>query len=578
MLAFDPDLVRAVRLMVPYGRRLLLVLAISLLSTLVSLYLPLLSRDFVDEALLGRDIRSLYGIVGRFGAITVASFALNIISGLRYTRVSAEILFDMRLEMYRHLQRLSPRFYARTRIGDIMSRINNDVGEIQRIAAETALAWVGNVLFLVGTVGMLAWLDVRMFVLTALATPLSLWALAIYRRRLENHVADVRQRSADIGSFLIQSVHAMKLTVNVNAQEREVDRFRHHNQAFIRSLMSMQLLTYLSGGLPGLILSASTGVVFLYGGIHVIDGSLTMGTFVAFMAYQMRFLAPMQALMGLWANLATARVSFRRVAEILDVPVEVAESPDAIPMPRVRGDVAFRHVTLTFDRGSPVLDDVSFEVRPGEVVAIVGPSGSGKSTIADLLLRNLDPDAGAVTLDGCDLRDLRLEDIHRHIAVVEQDPILLHATVAENIRYGRPEATLDEVRRAARLAALDTFVASLPQGYETVVGERGMALSAGERQRLATARAFLRDSPVLILDEPTAALDVLSERAVVAGYEASRRHRTTIVITHRLDVASRADRVIVLSGAPLIDDRAPGAVVAAGGALTVRRPAPVHVQ
>ena len=566
--------------MMPYWRRLALVLGISLLSTVVSLYLPLLSRDFVDGALLGRDMASLQAVVIRFGIITIASFALNIISGLRYTRVSAEILFDMRLEMYRHLQRLSPRFYARTRIGDIMSRINNDIGEIQRVAAETALAWVGNVLFLAGTVVMLAYLDLGMFLLTAASAPLSLWALTRYRKRLEGEVADVRQKSADIGSFLIETVQAMKLIVNVNAQEREITRFRDRNQAFIRSLMSMHLLTYLSGGLPGLILSAGTGVVFMYGGISVIKGTLTMGTFVAFMAYQMRFLAPLQALMGLYANFATARVSFRRVAAILDVPIEVEEMPHALPLPEAHGAVQFRNVTLTFDRGAPVLEDVSFIVRPGEVVAIVGPSGSGKSTIADLLLRNLDPDAGGVSLDGFDLKQLRLSDIRNHVAVVEQEPVLLHATIAEIIRYGNPSATDEDVERAARQAAIDSFIDRLPERYQTLVGERGMALSAGERQRIATARAFLRNPAVLIMDEPTASLDPISERAVVAGYEAVMRGRTTIVITHRLDLASRADRVIVLSGSRIVEDGPPGELSMAGGRFAALFPAsiPAHVQ
>jgi ATP-binding cassette subfamily B protein len=564
-MTLDRDVHRAIRLLVPYWRRLALVVVISLLSTIASLYLPLLSRDFVDHALIGRDVASLKAVVLRFGAITIASFALNVISGLRYTRVSAEILFDMRLEMYRHLQQLSPRFYARTRVGDIMSRINNDIGEIQRVAAETALAWVGNVLFLIGTVAMLAWLDAGMFVMTALSAPLSIWALTRYRKRLELCVADVRQRSSDIGSFLIETIQGMRLIVNVNAQAREVDRFRERNAAFIRALMSMQLLTYLSGGLPGLILSAGTGVVFLYGGLKVIEGTLSLGTFVAFMAYQMRFMSPLQALMGLYANLATARVSFRRVSEILDVPVEVKELPSARPLPAVRGEIVFEDVTLSFDRGGPVLDGVSFTAKAGEVIAIVGPSGSGKSTIADLLLRSLDPDRGAIRLDGHDLRSLRLVDIRNHIAVVEQDPVLLHASIGENIRYGRVSASDMEVRLAARQAALEPFIASLPDGYDTIVGERGTALSAGERQRLATARAFLRNPSVLLLDEPTASLDPGSEQQIVAGYEAVMRGRTTIVITHRADLASRADRVLVLSGSRIVEDGSPLTLSGTGG-------------
>src|SRR6266550_1107874 len=213
MSVLDPDLRRALRFIVPYWRRLALVLALSVASTALSLYLPLLSRDFFDRALIGKDVATLIRVVLLFTLVSILSFIVNLVSGLRYTRVSADILFDMRLEMYRHLQRLSPRFYVRTRLGDILSRINNDVGEIQRIAAETALAWVGNVLFLAGTVAMLAWLDLRLFLATAAVTPLGVWALAHYRSKLEASVAIVRQRSADIGSFLIETLQAMKLVV-----------------------------------------------------------------------------------------------------------------------------------------------------------------------------------------------------------------------------------------------------------------------------------------------------------------------------------------------------------------------------
>ena len=540
----DRDFGRALRFIVPYWRRLALVLALSVASTALSLYLPLLSRDFFDRALIGRDLTTLVRVVVLFVAVSVASFFVNVASGLRYTRVSADILFDMRLEMYRHLQRLSPRFYARTRMGDIMSRINNDIGEIQRIAAETALAWVGNVLFLAGTVVMLAWIDVRLFALTLVTVPLGTWALARYRRRLEGEIGTLRQRSADIGTFLIETLQATRLVVASNAQDREVGRFRERNTAFVRALMSMQLLSYLSGGLPGLILAAGTGAVFVYGGVRVIEGSITVGTFVAFMAYQVRFMPPLQALMGMYANLATVRVSLRRVSEILDEPVEVDDPADAPPLPAVAGDITFDNVTVSFGRGGPVLQHVSFDVRAGETVAIVGPSGSGKSTIADLLLRLIDPDEGCVRIDGRDVRTVALADLRSRVALVEQEPCILHASIAENIRYARPGATDAEVAEAARQAALGAFVDALPQRFDTVVGERGTALSAGERQRIAIARALLRNPDVLVLDEPSAALDPASERQIADGYESVMHGRTTIVITHRLDLAARADRLI----------------------------------
>jgi ATP-binding cassette, subfamily B, bacterial len=528
---------------------------------------PLLSRDFFDRALIGRDAAYLIRIALTFAAVTALSFALNMISGLRYTRVSADILFDMRLEMYRHLQRMSPRFYARMRMGELMSRINNDIGEIQRVAAEVALAWVGNGLFLVGTTVMLAWLDLRLFLLTAMTAPLALVALVHYRRRLEGEISVMRERSADIGSFLIETLQAMKLVVTSNAQQQEADRFGRKNQAFITALMSMQRLSYLSGGLPGLVLSGVTGAVFVYGGLRVIEGTLSIGTFIAFMAYKMRFLPALEALMGLYASVATARVSLRRVSEILETSIDVTERSNAVVLSDAKGEIAFENVTLAFDREMPVVDRLSFTVRPGEVLAIVGPSGSGKSTIADLAVRLLDPDAGLVRLDGIDLRALRLADIRRTIAVVDQSPCLLHASIADNIRYARPDATDAEVIEAARRAALDTFVSRLPAGYDTVVGERGAALSAGERQRIATARAFLTDPRVLVLDEPTAALDPITEQDLMSGLGTVMRDRTTIVITHRVEVARRADHVLVLDQAKVIEEGVPATLASQQGAF-----------
>ncbi len=544
---------RAFRYIVPYWPSLALVLVLSLASTALALYLPYLTKDLVDRALLGRDADALRRVVLLFVAAGVASFAINVVSGLRYTEASARILFDMRLALYEHLQRLSPQYYARTRLGDIVSRINNDIGEIQRVVAEAALAWVGNILFLAGTVFMLAWLDLRLFAVAVVVVPLSLGALVFYRRRLEARVRVLRERSADIGSFLIETLQAMRIIVASNAQRRETDRFRRLNDRFIDALLSMQRATYLSGGLPGLLLSIGTAAVFLYGGGRVIEGSLSLGTFAAFMAYQMRLMAPIQALMGLYAGIATARVSWQRVAEILDAAPEVGDRPDAVPVPSVRGEVQLNAVSFSYDRGMRVLDGANLRVVPGEAVAIVGSSGTGKSTIADLLLRLIDPDEGEVLLDGRDLRTMKLEDVRRHVVLLEQTPFVFHATIAENIRYARPGASMEDVRAAAQAAGLADAVRAWPDGLDTTVGERGLALSAGERQRVAIARALLANPAVLVLDEPPAALDPETERVVAEGFETFMRGRTTIVITHRRELASRATRVVVLDGARLAE-------------------------
>jgi ATP-binding cassette subfamily B protein len=561
------DFRRALRYVKPYWRRLALVLALTLLGTAVSLYLPLLSRALIDRALLGRDANALLRIVLAFFGLTLASFLLNVVSGLRYTRVSAEILFDMRLALFTHLQRLSPRFYARTPLGQIASRINGDIGEIQRVASELVLAWVGNVTFLIGTVVILVRLDPVLFAVSLALLPVSLWALVRYRDRLERSVADLRDRSAGVGSFLIETLQGMKLVVSLNAQQREIARFRAQNDGFVASLMRMRRLTYLSGGVPGLLLSLGSAAVFFLGGYRVINGAITMGTLVAFVAYQMRLLGPIQGMMGLYASLATARVSLRRVHEILDTPVEVLEPASAVDLSTVRGEVVFDDVTLGFDRGAPVLEGVRLSVRAGERVALVGRTGEGKSTIADLLVRHLDPDRGRITLDGHDLKTLRLADLRRHIVVVDQDPFVFHASIAENIRYARPEATDTDVLDAARAAGLGDLIGRLPEGIQTSAGERGRALSAGERQRLAVARAFLANPAVLVLDEATGALDPATEAEVVSGYEAVMRGRTTIVITHRLELARRAERIIVLDRGRIVEEGTAETLLMGGAAF-----------
>ncbi|HXV85640.1 MAG TPA: ABC transporter ATP-binding protein [Gemmatimonadales bacterium] len=549
----DPAVAWALGFIKPYWPRLLAILGASLAGTGLSLTLPYLSKRLVDDALLARNAAVLIQTVGLIGGVTLASFAINVVSGLSYTRTSAAILFDMRLALFRHLERLSPRFYARTPLGEIVSRLNTDIGEIQRVAADAALAWITNLAYLAGTAAVLLWLDARLFLAGLVLLPAAWWTLVRYRRRLEVAVAELRDRSAGIGSFLIETLLGMKLVVGANAQEREADRFRDKNDGFVGALLRMRRLTYLSGGLPGLLLAASTAVVVLYGGTRVIGGAITLGTLVAFVAYQARLLGPVQGLMGVYTGIASARVSVRRVREILDAAPDVVEQPDAGPLAACRGQVTFEDVSFSFQRGGPVLDRASFSLAPGEVAALVGSSGAGKSTIADLLVRQLDPDTGRILLDGHDLRSLRLADLRRHVAVVDQDPFVFHTSLAANIRYARPSAADPDVARAAEAAGLGPLLKELPEGLATVVGERGKALSVGERQRLAIARAFLADPAVLVWDEATGSLDPDTEREVLDGYRRLMRNRTTLLITHRPDLARTADRVLALQGGRVME-------------------------
>ncbi len=567
MTLIDDHLRRALAYVRPYLGALAPVVVVSLLSTGLSLVLPFLSKVLVDDAILGRDLELLIRIVGLFIAIPLVSFGLNVFSGMRYTRVSADILFDMRLDLYRHLQRLSPRYYARTALGDIVTRINGDIGEIQRVVSEAALSWFGQVIALVGTVGMLIYLDWQLFLASLVVMPPSLFTLIRYRRELEARVTRLRERSSEIGSFLIETLQGMRTVVGANAQGREVDRFRRRNDAFIDALLSMRLYTYVAGGLPGLLLTGGTALVFLYGGYRVIEGIMTLGTLVAFMAYQARLMTPIQGLMGIYTNLATARASLVRVHEVLDAPPDVREAASPRGMDECRGEVRLDRVTFDFGRGVDGLVDVDLEIPAGQVVAIVGASGSGKSTLADLLERHLDPQEGAVLLDGTDIRTLSLHDVRRHISVVPQDPFIFHSSLADNVRYADPDASDTAVLEAIEGAGLSPLLDRLPAGVDTVVGERGRQLSAGERQRLAIARAFLAEPAVLVMDEATGALDPSSEAAVLDGYGRVMRGRTTILITHRLDLARQADRVIVVDRGRIVEDGPPSALEAEGTAF-----------
>jgi ATP-binding cassette subfamily B protein len=537
----------------PYWLRLAPVLAISLFATALGLAQPYISKLLIDEALLRRDMRALVGVAGFMLAVTVLSFVLSIVSSYRYVQVSAEVLFDMRLAVYRRLQALSPRFYAQTRLGDIVSRINNDIGEVQRVSADSILALLANIVSLAGGVAIMLWLNRRMFLLSIVLLPASILSLRHYQRRLTGQVRTMRERSADIGSFLIETLQGMRLVVTSGAEAHEIDRFRERNRGFVKSLLAMQLTSYFAGAMPGTILAVSSTILFLYGGKLVIDGAMTVGTLVAILAYHVRLLGPAQSILGVYTSLVAGAVSLSRVFELLDTPVEVAERADAPPLEEPQGAIRFQDVSFRYAGDTPVLEGVSFDIPAGSICAIVGPSGVGKSTIADLMLRLYDPESGSVHLDGRDLRDLRFEDLRRAITLVDQSPHLFHASIRENIAYAQPAANDEEIIAAARAAAIHDFIAAQPNGYDTLVGERGLTLSAGQRQRIAIARALLRRPKVLVLDEPTAALDSAAEKSITESLAGLVRGQTAIIITHRAALAEIADQVITLEAGKVVE-------------------------
>ncbi len=542
----------------PYAPRLGLVLVVSLISTGLGLIQPYITKLLIDHALLDRNMTVLVQVAGLMFAATILGFALNVVASYRYVSISAAMLFDMRVALFRHLQTLSPRFYARFRLGDLMSRINTDVGEVQRVAADSLLSVLSNVVFFVGSVALMLMLNWKLFLVSVILVPACLFAFTYYQRKLTALTGEMRERSADLGSLFVDTILGMRVVSSLQAGEHETARFRKGNDAFVNAMLRMQVTSFMAGALPGTILTAATASVILYGGWMIMHDQMTIGGLVAFMAYHMRLLSPIQVLMGLASSLATARVSLGRIFELLDTPAEVQEPANPHPLTRIRQSLRFEHVHMRYDR-KPVLEDVSLEIPQGAFVAILGPSGAGKSTLADLMVRQLDPDQGQVLVDGVDIRDFALKDLRREILLVDQSPYLFNETIAANIAFALPEATREDIEAAGRQAGLDELIQRLPEGYDTRTGERGMALSAGERQRISLARALLRRPSILILDEPTSALDIKTEALIAANLRANLPDATIIVITHKPALAQIADTIITVEGGRAEISRSPAA-------------------
>jgi ATP-binding cassette, subfamily B, bacterial len=530
----------------PHVGKLSLVFGLTVASSLLGLAYPLATKFLIDDILLGTKSHLLIPAAVVLAAWSVLNFASGALTRYLYTSVSARILMEMRVFLFRHLQSLSPRFYARTRTGEIVSRLNSDVAEIQAVATDSLFSLALSLLTLVGTVGVLLYLNWKLFLLCFVLVPFSIRLLVPYRQKIAAQARVVRERNADLSSTLLESLHGMKWIKTVGAEEAEATKLTDRNKDYISSLLRYQVVSAFAHGLPATFLGLSTLVLLLYGGHQVIAGGMTLGALAAFAVYQGRVLSPMQNVIGLYLSLQRARVSLDRVFEFLDLEPEVREHPRAMALDTSSVRLEFRDVTFAYQKDTPVVRDVSFTLNPGSRLAIVGPSGAGKSTLVDLLLRFYDPVSGSVQLEGYDLRDLQLQSLRRQVAVVSSEPFLFHASIEENLRYANWDATSDQLWDAVRKADLEEFVLSLPQGLATMVGERGLRLSTGQRQRIAIARAVLRDARLWIFDEATATLDVLTESRIWQSLEDCLSGRSALIITHRLSSVRNADQIVVL--------------------------------
>lgn len=531
----------------PHRRAIAALLGLSLCASLLVLAQPWLTKSLIDDGLLARDFPRLLQVALAMVAVGILGTLLSGINRYLHTGLSGRILFALRDDLYRHLQQLSPAFYGRKRLGDILSRLDGDVAEIQRFAVDSLFSAVSSVIGLLGAVALMLVLSWQLSLLLALLIPLEVLWLRWMRRKVEREVRSLRERSADVSSFLVETLPAMKFIQASAAEQRESARLEGLGQGYMRQLLKVQVTEFFTHALPGTLTSLSRACAFLIGGYWVIQGTWQVGALIAFSTYLGMAVGPVQSLLGLYVALQRMTVSLGRVMELQQEPVSVRQPAAPSPLAEGGGELRLEDVHFSHEqRSDAVLRGVDLVIPAGLKVAISGASGVGKSTLIDLLQRFYDPDQGRVLLDGIDLRELDLFALRRSIAVVSQDIVLFRGTLAENLSYSAPSASREALQRVARLARLDELIASLPQGLDSPLGERGQQLSGGQRQRIAIARALLQEPRILVLDEATSAVDEATEREVIAAIDQLFAGRTRILISHRPSTLREADLSLCL--------------------------------
>ncbi|MEG1038357.1 MAG: ABC transporter ATP-binding protein [Pseudomonas sp.] len=545
--ASDPDLMRRALAWLygfvrPHWRAIAALLGLSLAASLLVLLQPWLVKTLIDQGLLAKDFDVLWHMASIMIAVGIVSMLLGGINRYLHTRLSGRILFALRDDLYRHLQQLSPAFYGRKRIGDILSRLDGDVAEIQRFAVDSLFAAVSSVIGLIGAVTLMLMLSWQLSLLLALLIPIEVLWLRWMRRKVEREVRNLRERSADVSSFMVETLPAMKFIQAAGQQQRESARLDHLGKGYMGQLLRVQITEFFTQAVPGTLTSLCRACAFLVGGYWVIQGTWQLGSLIAFSTYLGMAVGPVQSLLGLYVAVQRMAVSLGRVMELQQEPVSVKQPAVPVPVPQGPGELHLESVHFAHEqRLGMVLAGVDFSIPAGVKVAISGASGVGKSTLIDLLQRFYDPDQGRILLDGVDLRELDLLALRKCIAVVSQDIVLFRGTLAQNLAYSVPEASREDLERVVRLTRLEGLVEALPLGLDGILGERGQQLSGGQKQRIAIARALLQNPRVLVLDEATSAVDEATEREVIAAIDQLFAGRTRILISHRTSTLADAE-------------------------------------
>ena len=530
----------------PYWKPLILTCTLLLVNTGLSLLPPLFQRQIVDQVIGTRDLSQLgllvIGLIGVYVLLSLAEFGDQF---MRHT-LGERFLFDLRVRIYDYLQRLSLSFFERTSTGELMSRVTNDVNALEQFVTHGVILTTVDLLRLVGASIVLLILDWRLALVVLIPVPIIGLGLRRFNRHVRPIYRRVRDRLGDINTRLQDDLAGIRVVQAFGQEDAELERFRSVSEKYYRERVSA--IRAWSAFYPLIYFIAAVGGVLVlgFGARMIVGGQLSLGTLVAFLSYLTSFYDPIRRLTDIDNTFQQAIAAAERIFELLDARPDIQDAPDAVALDTLQGDVVFEDVHFHYGNDDEVLHDIDFRIAPGQVVALVGPSGAGKTSIANLLCRFYDPTHGAVRVDGHDLRGVQLQSLRRQVAVVLQDTFLFNASVRENLLYGKPDATEQELVAAAKAAYAHEFIEQLSQGYDTEIGERGVRLSGGQRQRLALARAILADPRILILDEATSSVDAEAEYLIQQALDQVMQGRTSLVIAHRLSTIRNADKIIAL--------------------------------